>query len=198
MKTNTILISICLFLAFVTFKSYDLYLQEHATAKRLTANLTAVQQDNEYFKAKNGEQAVKITAQQLTIAELRATIPAAIADIKNLSIRPALVNTYTTATAQTENRIITPLKDSIVFDTVRVSRIDYFDKWIDITGTIRNDTAALAISTRDRLTLINYQSRRPRSFLGLFRYGRRVPETVIKNENPYSKIYIEKSITIKR
>lgn len=197
MKTTGTTVFIWLFMAFVTFSSIKLYLEKARDNNRNIENVAALQKENQYFKDINGNQAVKIQALTLTAAELRRTIPQVIEDIRALNIRPALVNNYTTAAASTTAQIVTTLKDSIIFDTVRVSRIDYKSKWFDISGMIRGEVATLEAHSRDSINVINYQGKRTRRLL-FIRVGPRSNETVIVSKNPGSTISIEKSIFIKK
>lgn len=197
MKATATTVFIWLFMAFVTFSSIKLYLEKARDNNRNIQNIAALQKENEYFKDQNGNQAVKIQALTLTAAELRRVVPSIVADLKTLSIRPAQVNNYTAAALTSKQLIAITLKDSIIFDTVKVSRIDYKNRWYDVTGMIRGDSVNLDIESRDRLTVINYLGKRSRRFL-FVRFGPRYPETVIRNENPNNKIIIEKSVFMKK
>ncbi len=184
-------------MACVTFASLKLYYEKNQDNRRNIENLAALNKENQYFKDLNGAQAVRIQALTLTAAELRRVVPSIVADLKSLSIKPAQVNNYTAAGITTTQQIRTTLKDSIIFDTVRVSRIDYRDKWYNLEGTIRGDSVNLDIESWDRITVINYLGKRSRRFM-FVRFGPRYPETVIKNENPNNRIIIEKSVFMKR
>lgn len=188
---------VSLFLAFVAFEAYRAYLTEHKSVDRLTDNLAAVQKANEYYIARNGDQAVKIQAQELTIKEIRKTSPAVLADLKNLYIQPRQLQSYTAASTETNTHIETILRDSIITDTVKIAVIDYRDEWFTVKGIIHADTAKLNIQSRDSLKVVTYLSRRPHPWLW-FLGGRRVPEVVISNKNPDAKYHIEKSINVKK
>lgn len=186
-----------LFMAFVTFETYKAYLTEHKSVIRLTDNLAAAQKENAYYKARNGEQAVKIQSQELTIKEIRAISPSVIADLRNLYIAPRQLQNYTAASTETEKHITTALRDSVIMDTIKVSVIDYRDTWFTIKGVITEKTADLMIGSRDSLIIVNYLSRRPRPWLWIFG-GRRHPESAITNKNPFIKYSIQKSIVVKK
>lgn len=198
MKSNSALpYVVVIFLLLVTGETYHLYIKEHRSVVRLTDNLAAVQKENVYFKARNGDQAVKIQSQELTIKEIRATVPAVIASLKNLYIAPRQLSGFIQGASTSENHITTTLRDSVITDTLRVSVIDYSDKWFAIKGIIQDKKADLVITSCDTITAVSYLSRRPRPWLWIFG-GRRVPETIISNKNPNNKITIKKSIQVKK
>jgi hypothetical protein len=185
-----------IFLLFVTFESIKLYYTEHKNTVRLTENLAAVQKEATYFKGRNGDQAVKITSQELTISELKKTIPEAIQDIKNLYIQPRQLQSFTKAGTSIGKHISTTLRDSVIMDTIRVKVIDYRDQWFKVNGMIRDSKLNLEIKTSDTLTVVNYLSKRPHPWLWIFG-GKRHPEAAISNKNPFIKYEITKSIVVK-
>lgn len=186
-----------LFLLFVTFQTLRLHFADQKIITRLTENLAISQKECTYYKARNGDQAVKLQSQELTIKEIRATIPAVIADLKNLYIRPRQLQSYTQAATLTERHIKTTLRDSVIMDTIKVTAINYADEWFTVKGIIREKTADLTINSRDSLTVVNYLSRRPHPWLWIFG-GKRHPEALISNKNPFIKYSITKSITVKK
>lgn len=188
---------VALFFLLAAVKSWQLYYKEKQTTNRLTENLKVIQKDAEYFKAKNSDQAIKIQSQELTIQELRKISPAIIQDLKNLYIAPRHLVSYQQAVTSSKETILTTLRDSIIFDTIKVKRIDYFDKWFSVEGMIIDDSLKMDINSRDTITIVNYLSRRPHPLLWIFG-GRRYPEAIISNKNPYNKITIEKSIAVKK
>lgn len=185
------------FLLFVTFESVKLYFDEHKTTERLTENLAALQKEAVYFKARNGDQAVKLTSQELTIKELKATIPDAIQAIKNLYIPPRLVQGFIRASSQTVKPIVAVLRDSITPDNIRLRVMAYDDKWFQVKQIIRGDTSKLNILTCDSLTVVPVRARRNHPWLWILS-KRGLPELVISNKNPFNRITIEKSVVIKK
>jgi hypothetical protein len=144
--------------------------------------------------------------QEFTIKELRATLPAAIQELKALNIRPASVRSITSNTAELSAKIQAPVKDTIYIyqgtdpqapaepDTIRAKTINYFDKWIKIKGEISQDTADLEIAGADTSKTIIYQSRRHR---WAWIFSRKEFRAVTTNKNPYIKLTPGKTILIK-
>lgn len=87
---------------------------------------------------------------------------------------------------KTEYKIITELKDSIVYrDTLKT--INYKSKWTDLYGFISKDTLQVKIANREELILV--ESFQKKKFLGiklpiwLFGYKQRTLDVVSKNPN---------------
>ena len=180
-----------LFLLFITFQSLKLHFDDQKTITRLTENLTISQKECTYFKARNGDQAVKLQSQELTIKEIRTTIPAVIRDLKNLYIQPRQLRSFVQANTKAEKHIETTLRDSVIMDTIKVKIIDYRDQWFTVKGIIQTEAVNLNIQTIDSLNVVNYLSRRPHPWLWIFG-GKRHFQTVIDNKNPFIKYEITK------
>ena len=185
-----------IFLLFVTFQTFKLYYNEKKTTTRLTEALAISQKECTYFKAKNGDQAVKLQSQELTIKEIRATIPAVIRDLKNLYIQPRQLKYFVQANTTANAHIETTLRDSVIMDTIKVKVIDYLDQWFTVKGLINGNTTKMDISTSDTLNVAGYLSRRPHPWLWIFG-GKRHPEAAITNKNPFIKYSITKSLVVK-
>ena len=191
-----------LFLLFVTFQSLKLHFEDQKTITRLTENLAISQKECTYFKTRNGEQAVKIQSQELTIKEIRSIYPAAIADMKNLYIQPRQLKSFVQSNTKAEKHIQTTLRDSSIIDVLKkietpVKVIDYRDKWFTVRGLIIGNDTEMDIAAIDTLNVAGYMSRRPHPWLWIFG-GKRHPEAAITNKNPFIKYSITKSITVKK
>lgn len=186
-----------LFLLFVTFQTLKLHFEDQKNISRLTDNLAISQKECTYYKARNGDQAVTIQSQELTIKEIRKTVPDAIRDLKNLYIQPRQLQSFTQGTSTTETTIKTTLRDSVIMDTIRVKVIDYTDEWFTARGLISGNAVNMDIKTRDSLTVVNYLSKRPHPWLWILG-GKRRPEAVISNKNPFIKYSITKSVIVKK
>lgn len=201
MKAATFQILTALFLVFVAFESFKLYFTEHQKTERLTADLIISQQQAEYFKARDGQNAVKLRTAEYTIKELRAVVPEAIRAAKSLYIPPRLLQHYTSATTQGSTSIEAPVKDSIIYtavhDTVNIGVIDYRAPFYTVKGTILRDTARLQIQSRDTIKIFDVEGRRRHPWAWIF--SKRLPsQTIVKNSNPDCTITIATSIKIKR
>jgi hypothetical protein len=196
MKTIGTQVLIGIFLLFVAFQSFNLYFKEHQEVKRLQSDLIASQSQAEYFKAKDGQNAVKLQAMELTVKELRKVFPGVIQQAKNLYIPPRNIQGYTQAISQGVTQVRAAVHDSIIHDTIKVGVINHRAKFYTVTGIFRPDSALLKISSIDTLTIFDASGRRVRPWLWIF--SRKGPDQIIiQNANPDNKIILNKTIKIK-
>ncbi len=197
MKTIGTQVLAGLFLLFVAFESFKLYHSEHQRSERLLQDLTIANQEAEFFKAKDKTNAVKIQAQQLTISELRTSMPGIIQAAKNLYIPPRLIQGYTQAVSQGMMQVRAAVHDSIIHDTLKVGVINHRSKFYTVIGTFGPDSAFLKITSIDTLTIFDTAGRRKHPWAWIF--SKKQPDqTIIQNANPDNKITLIKSIKIKQ
>ena len=198
MKNNAIIGFIIVFLLFVSGESLNLYFKEHSNYKRMEGNLKASNEQAEYYKTRSGEMASKVTAQELTIREMKNTIPAVVQDLKNLYIRPGSLQSFTKANAELKKEIRTPVRDSIVYlsdsSKFRAKSIKYRDKWFSVSGIVLQDSALLSIGARDTIRAVIF-SQRKHPFWWIL--SKKQTKTVVTNANPWNKIIVEQSIVLK-
>ena len=203
MKNAAITGGIILFLLFVSVECFRLYLSEKQEARRWEDNYTAAAAEAERYKTAAGDAAVKITAQEMTIAELKKALPAVIADIKAAGIRPGAVHSFTENTAVMGAHIAAPLKYATTATTAptradttpeRVRSFEYTDKWFSTAGIIRNDSIIQDISGIDTIQTIIYSQRRhPWAWI----LSKKQIKAVTVNKNPGIDITPLKAIYIK-
>ncbi len=199
MKTKVIIAFVILFLLLVSGESLNLYFKEHSNYKRMEENLKISSQEAQYYKTRSGENAVKVTAQEFTIHELRSTKPSVMQDLKNMYIRPGSIQSYSEVSTELKKDISAPVKDSIVFlpDSSKFTArtLQYRDKWFSVSGIILRDTAKLSIEVPDTITSVIF-SQRKHPFWWIL--SKRQIKSVIKNSNPFVKIHIQQEIVIKK
>lgn len=198
MKQTSITVFVGLFLLFVTTSSLKLYFDEHARAERLTDNIEALNSEAETFRAKNGQQASRIAAQEVTIKELKNAYPEIVAQLKNLSIQPRRVQSYTQTSQQLKAEIKTVVRDSLIYrqDTVKMLLLQHRDKWMQIRGEVYPDTAKISVSASDSIFIATHRGRRyhPAAWV----LSRRRLETTATNVNPYISICVVSSGTVRK
>jgi hypothetical protein len=208
MKATAQTVFIWLFLVFVTGSSLYLYIKEQGNSRRLLYDLKAANEQAEDFKTREGHQASKLKAQELTISELRRINPQIIAQLKNLDIRPRLVTSYTQAAQTFQAEIRAPVKDSIVNvpastdikqdarEPQKIKVLKYRDKWISITGVLDPDTAKIKVAATDTIFTGIYKGDRRRPWLWIL--SKRQYTAAATNRSPYIKIQVIQSGVIKK
>lgn len=192
MKNSAATVLIWFFLLFVAGSSLNLYFKANSRANRLENNLATVNQQAEQFRARNGQLASRLTAQELTISELRRISPAIVSQIKNLYIPPRLVQSYTTTAQQMKAEItatVTSVQEpdttgeAITHNPQPITRIDYADKWIQVKGTIKDDSAKLNITATDTIFCVIHKGERRRPWLWIL--SKRQYQASANNVSPY-------------
>lgn len=205
MKTNVQTVIIWLFLLFVTGSSLNLYFKANSRVNRMEENLKAVNEKVEYFKTRDQHNAARITAQELTISELRRIHPAIISEFKNLYIPPRLAQSYTKTSQTLQAEIKAPIKDSIPavtgINTVarepeKIKVLKYRDKWISIFGELYPDTAKIKVLAKDTIFTAIHRGERRRPWLWVL--SKRKLQTSATNRSPYISINVIQSGVIKQ
>jgi hypothetical protein len=208
MKATAQTVIIWLFLIFVTGSSLNLYFHANSDKNRLIADLKAANEKAEDFKTREGHQASKLKAQELTISELRRINPQIIASLKNLQIPPRLVDSYTQAEQTFQAEIKAQVKDSIsdlpertainpdAREPQKIKVLKYRDKWITITGVLDPDTAKIKVLAKDTIFTAIYKGDRRRPWLWIL--SKRQYTAAATNRSPYIKINVVASGIIKQ
>jgi len=197
MKATAATVFTWLFLLFVAGSSLNLYFKANARANRIEANLKAANETAEKFRTRNGQQAERIKAQELTISELRRINPYIISQLKNLYIPPRRTVSFVETSQNIQAEISAPVTDTIITKPAiigkdpapqKIKLLEYNDNWFSVSGQIKNDSATLKISGVDTV------------FIGIFRGERRRPgwwflsprqyEAAATNRNPYINLHL--------
>lgn len=191
----------------ISILNYCIAYKQKREAAQLETNIKAGYESGfkivNYYKAKNGQLVAKNAVLQYTAAQLKNNISDEIsALLKNLSIKPARVNLVSTNVLETEKHIITTLKDTIIFDTVKISCFNYSDRFYNINGYSYNGKEFIKIHSTDSITQVIYKgdryNKRGKKRPQLFFWCPRRLEQVITTANPDNKIIYSKTVFINR
>jgi hypothetical protein len=212
MKATAQTIIIWLFLLFVAGESIHLYLDAKADSRRLLFDLKAAQDTARVFRTRDGEKAVKLIAQELTIRELKTVNPGLIAQLKNLYIPPRLVNSYTQTGQTFQATVSTPVIHETAapvpatIDTTApvpereavegATSFNFSDKWLIINGRILNDSAKINVSATDTILTVIHKGERRRPWLWIF--SKRQYTATATNKSPYININVIQAGVIKQ
>lgn len=170
------------------------WIKSHNNYTRMSDNLDASKKSIKYYKAKNGQSVAKVSAFQLKNNELKSIYPDILDEIQNLKIKRQRVDHYSETVITHEKHIATKLRDSVVYDTVKVKVFTYKDPFYDVSGKIHNDSINMDIQSTDTITQVVYKGKRRNPWLWVI--SRRNLEQVISSKNPNSTIVYSQSIKI--
>lgn len=168
--------------------------QEKQRNNKVVSAFKASRQTVDHYKTRSGQMAARIQVQQLQLNEVRGIYPEILNEIRNLKIKVNRVEQFSETVINSETRINTQLRDSILYDTVPARVFDYSDPWITINGVVVNDSVKQTISTRDTLDQVIYRGDRYKPWLWIF--SRRKLEQSIISKNPYNSIQYSRTVQI--
>lgn len=165
--------------------------------QRLSNNQEALLSDVDYYKTESGKNAASVQKLELTKSELEKHNVDLKETISDLNLKINRIQAASTTATQSNYKIKTIVKDSIVYRDVpvKLQRIDFRDPYIDFTGTIDSGTFSGDITTRD--TLVQIIHRVPKKFL-FIKYGTKAIRQEVVSKNPYSKIVYTEYIELKK
>ncbi len=206
MKATAQTVIVWLFLIFVTGSSLKLYFHEKANSNRLLFDLKAANQQAENFQTREGHQASKLIAQELTIKELKTINPEIISQLKNLYIPPRRIQSYTQAAQVLSAEVLATVIDSVPAHTKlntdarepeKIRVLKYVDKWISIqSGNLDLSPVKVKVLAIDTIFTGIYKGDRRRPWLWIL--SKRQYTATATNRSPYISIKVIQSGIVKK
>jgi hypothetical protein len=196
MKTKITLLSICLLLLAGNALLFRSLKKSKKDTNRLEKSFEISQKDVVYYKDLNGKLTAKGEVLELKHSELSKIFPQILTEIENLKIKKRRVSQYSETIIHQDKEIITELRDSIIYDTIKVKVFDYQDAYYNVNGNIQNDSVRMDIHSSDSLIQVVYKGERlyPKRWI----FSPRQLEQVIQSKNPSSTIIYSKTIQISK
>lgn len=164
---------------------------------RLTANQTALMQKATYYKTEAGKSAASVQKLELSNSELKANYNQVCQTAEELGVKVKRLQSAMTTATETEVKVITQVRDSIVYRNGTVDTLKAFswhDAWVNILGELKGRDVSLNVVSQD--TLIQIVHRVPKKFL-FFRWGTKAIRQEITSTNPHTKITYTEYIELK-
>lgn len=164
---------------------------------RLTANQTALMQKATYYKTEAGKSAASVQKLELSNSELNANYKQVCQTAEELGVKVKRLQSAMTTATETEVKVITQVRDSIVYRNGTVDTLKAFswhDAWVNILGELKGRDVSLNVVSQD--TLIQIVHRVPKKFL-FFRWGTKAIRQEITSTNPHTKITYTEYIELK-
>lgn len=166
--------------------------------ERYEANQTSLLKDVEYYKTENGKNAASVHKLTLTYDELKKNYDDVTATARDLGIKVKRMESVSTSATQTEVKVITEVRDSIIYRDSTVHKIkvfDWYDPWVRVFGQIHRDSVDVDVMSRD--TLVQIVHRVPHKFL-FFKWGTKAIHQEIVSKNPHTRITYTEYIELKK
>lgn len=195
MKKVLIYILIILSVLIIGLTSYcnDLY-RQNETYK---SNQSALLSKAEYYQTENSKYAASVQKLTLSRDEFKQYYSDACKTIEELNIKLKRANSIATTSTKTEIKIVTVVKDSIVYRDGKLDSLLIFrwsDPWVQANGNIRRDSVELDICSAD--TLLQVVHRVPHKFW-FIKWGTKAIKQEVVSSNPHTKIVYNEYVELK-
>lgn len=180
--------------------SSALYLRNKALQSdnnRLQGNQTALMEKATYYETEAGKSAASVQRLELSCSELKGKYKEMCQTADELGIQVKRLKAASTTATETEVKVITQVRDSIVYRNGAVDTLKAFswhDAWVNILGELKGRDVSLNVVSQD--TLIQIVHRVPKKFL-FFRWGTKAIRQEITSTNPHTKITYTEYIELK-
>lgn len=164
---------------------------------RYKANQAALLSDVEYYKTENDKNVAAVDKLTLTVDELRRSYSDVCRTADDLNIKLKRIQSASTTSTQTDVKIVTVVKDSVVYRDGMLDSLLIFkwrDPWVDISGEIRRDSVDIGIHSTD--TLVQIVHRVPHKFW-FIKWGTKAIRQEVVSTNPHTKIIYTDYIELK-
>ena len=150
---------------------------------RLSITLTQTVQQLKEIQTQSGQLAAENEVLQLRLKELKALYPKLLDEIRNLKINPKRAESISTTAINTEKRIVTMLRDSMIHDTVALKVFSYTDNYYQVQGIAQDSTQEVKIKYQDTLVQVIYLGQREKPWLWIFSPRKLQQRVTLKNPN---------------
>lgn len=171
--------------------------KERAEKERFKANQTALLAQVDYWATENEKSAAEVLKLTLTADELKKSNARLKATADELGIKLKRVQSASTSATKTEIKVMTQVRDSIVYRDSIITPIKVFswrDSWTDVNGVIERDSVDLSVSSVDTLTTIVHKV--PHKFW-FIKWGCKAVKQTVVSSNPHTKITYTEYIEVK-
>lgn len=171
--------------------------KERAEKERFKANQTALLAQVDTLTTESGKHAADVLKLSLTVDELRNANAQLVKTADELNIKLKRIQSASTTATNTEVKVITQVRDSIVYRDSVIVPVKVFtwrDSWTDVNGVIERDSVDLSVSSVDTLTTIVHKV--PHKFW-FIKWGCKAIKQTVVSSNPHTKITYTEYIEVK-
>lgn len=166
--------------------------------ERLTANNTTLMERADYYETEAGKSAASVQKLELTYSELERNYQDVCQTAHDLNIKVKRLQAAATTATQTEVKVVTEIRDSIVYrdgllDSLKVLR--WQDPWVSVAGEIRGRDVELDVVSCDTIKQIIH--RVPKKFW-FIKWGCKAIRQEVVSTNPHTKITYTEYIELKK
>lgn len=146
------------------------------------------------LRLKNGQLAAENGVLKLRSQELSAILPDLIQEVKSLDVKLNRAQSISTSGFAVRTPASVALRDSIIYDTIRIKQFDYNDGFFQIKGSALGNIQNLDLAYTDTLVQVVYRGERERPWLWIFSPRKLMQRVSLKNPN--AQIHYSKHLEI--
>jgi len=167
----------------LTVLLWQLWSSKKKDYKRLYVASESLHQSITTLQAENGQLIAQNQVLTLKSKEIAAVLPQLATQIRNLDVQLNRAQSVSTSgfIAQTPANVV--LRDSLVFDTVKIRLFDFHDGFFSVKGKAIGDQQQLDLSYQDTLVQVVYRGERERPWLWIFSPRKLMQRVSLKNPN---------------
>lgn len=167
----------------LSYSLWQLWSHKKVDYERLFVANESLNQSITILQAENGQLIAQNQVLTLKSKEIAAVLPQLATQIRNLDVRLNRAQSVSTSgfIAQTPANVV--LRDSLVFDTVKIRLFDFHDGFFSVKGKAIGDQQQLDLSYQDTLVQVVYRGERERPWLWIFSPRKLMQRVSLKNPN---------------
>lgn len=176
---------VCVCALFISVKQIGKLQNE---TRRMEGNISALMQSVEYYRTESGKSAARVEKLELTRREIERNYQEVVQVAEKLKVKVKRLQAASTTGMQTEVRVETIVKDTVIYrdrEILPAGKFDYLDAWARMEGVIRGEDIKIRLQVKDTLRQIIH--RVPRRFL-FFRWGTKAVVQEVVSSSPYTEI----------
>lgn len=171
--------------------------RERAEKERFKANQAALLSEVDYWTTENEKSVAEVLKLTLATDELKKSNARLKQTADELHIKLKRIQSASTTATNTEVKVITQVRDSVVNRdsiVIPVKAFGWRDAWVSVSGVIERDSVDLSVQSVDTLTTIVHKV--PHKFW-FIKWGCKAIKQTVVSSNPHTKITYNEYIEVK-
>jgi len=167
---------------------------EMMNSKRMYENAASLNTELQELSTLNGRYMAQNQVLTLRKRELEGILPGLQTEIENLKVKLSRTQRYSETAFSARETISVQLKDSTLFDTIKVQSFRFQNENFLVQGVVFDSTEQLELGYRDTLIQVVYYGQRPKPWLWFF--SKRPLMQRVSLKNPNARIHYSQVIEI--
>lgn len=161
---------------------------------RLKGSLLSIHSSVKKIQLKDNSSAFESKVLSLKLDELQTLYPELLHTVKSIGVKPRLASQLTQLVLKDSLSFRTFIRDSTIYDTIRVRVFHFSNAFYTVKALELNDTAHVSIENRDTLFQVIHYGKRIKPWLWFF--SKRELTQTVKLANPSASLVYSKHIIL--